>query len=214
MTEYFAWTVTGVVTGLKTWSEADYGNAEDMSADGAGSVQITSKMVQRHRFLIHQRDGREMEVTLADSGLVLRNGNMVTAVLVARHGLYHGFCVMIDNHTTDAQIRLTENIKRICPRIGLFRTAKYGILATVPALLAMTLWLLVPGSIERADIDTVFLILSTALVVLLMIGIIVAKLVLDYLQADDYQKIWQIADEASSEVRASIRQTSQSRPQF
>lgn len=214
MAEYFAWTVTGVVSGLKTWSEADYANVEDLSADGTGSVQIASKMVERQRFMIHQRDGREMEVTLADSGLALRNGHMVTAVLVARHGLNHGFCAILDNHTTGAQIRLLDNIKRIRPKVGLFRTAKYGILAVVPALMAMVLWLLVPGTLERSDIDTIFLIMSIALLVLFVIGFVVAKLVLDYLQADDHQKIWQVAEGASTEVRTSIRQTAQSRQHF
>lgn len=214
MAEYFAWTVTGVVSGLKVWSEADYGNVEDVSADGAGSVQVASKMVERQRFLIHQRDGREMEVTLADSGLILRNGHLVTAVLVARHGLNHGFCAIVDNHTTGAQIRLLDNVKRIRPKVGLFRTAKYGILATIPALLAMALWLLVPGSLERSDIDKIFLIMTIALVVLFVIGLVVAKLVLDYLQTDDHQKIWQVAEEASTEVRTSIRQAPQSRPHF
>jgi hypothetical protein len=214
MAEYFAWTVTGVITGLKTWSEPDYGSAEDASADGTGAIQIASRMVERQRFLIHQRDGREMEVTLADSGLVLRNGHVVTAVLVARKGLNHGFCVIVDNHTTGAQIRLADNIKRIRPKVGLFRTAKYGMLATLPALLAMALWLLVPGSLGRTDLDSIFLIMSIAIIVLFVIGLIVAKLVLDYLQADDDQKIWQVAEEASTEVRTSIRQNPKSRPRF
>ena len=214
MAEYFAWTVTGVITGLKAWSEPDYGGAEDASADGTGAIQIASRMVERQRFLIHQRDGREMEVTLADSGLVLRNGHVVTAVLVARKGLNHGFCAIVDNHTTGAQIRLTDNIKRIRPKVGLFRTAKYGMLATVPALLAMALWLLVPGSLGRTDLDAIFLIMSIAIVVLFVIGLIVSKLVLDYLQADDDQKIWQAAEAASTEVRTSIRQNPKSRPRF
>jgi hypothetical protein len=214
MAEYFAWTVTGVITGLKSWSEPDYGSAEDASADGTGAIQIASRMVERQRFLIHQRDGREMEVTLADSGLVLRNGHVVTAVLVARKSLNHGFCVIVDNHTTGAQIRLADNIKRIRPKVGLFRTAKYGMLATLPALLAMALWLLVPGSLGRTDLDSIFLIMSIAIIVLFVIGLIVAKLVLDYLQADDDQKIWQAAEAASTEVRTSIRQNPKSRPRF
>jgi hypothetical protein len=169
-------------------------------------------MVERQTFGIRQRDGRELEVTLADSGLLLRNGHIVTAVWVARKGLRHGFCALIDNHTTGAQTRLPQNIKLIRPKISLARTAKFGLLATIPAAVALLLWLLIPGSLQTVDMNVFFLGATIALVVLFVIGLVVAKLVLDYLQADDDQKIWQSAEQVSAEIRAEISQRLRSHP--
>lgn len=212
MAEYFSWTVTGVITGLKTWSEADYGDVEDASADGTGSVQIASRMVEKQSFFIKQRDGREIGVSLADSGLVLRNGHVVTAVWVARKGLNHGFCVIIDNHTTGAQVRLAHNIKLIRPKVSLAVTAKFGLLATLPVLLATGMWLLVPGSVDSVGMDIFIIIALVAMFVLFTVGLIVSKVVLDYLQADDHQKIWQVAEQASTEIRTSFQEGPRSRP--
>ena len=215
MAEYYAWTVTGVVTGLKNWSEPDFGDSPDSAGElgeGNAPVHIASRMVERQTFFIRQRDGREIEVSLADSGLTLRNGHVLTAIWVARKGMKHGFCVLIDNHTTGAQVRLSHNVKLIRPKVGLARTAKYGIFATLPALLAMAMWLLVPGSLRSIDVNTFFIVATIGVIVLFVIGLVVAKLVLDYLQADDHQKIWQVAEEASSEIRASLRQRPPQRP--
>jgi hypothetical protein len=212
MAEYYAWDVTGVVTGLQSWSEPEYDSDPHSSVDGSGAVQIASRMVERQTFGIRQRDGRELEVTLADSGLLLRNGHIVTAVWVARKGLRHGFCALIDNHTTGAQTRLPQNIKLIRPKISLARTAKFGLLATIPAAVALLLWLLIPGSLQTVDMNVFFLGATIALVVLFVIGLVVAKLVLDYLQADDDQKIWQSAEQVSAEIRAEISQRLRSHP--
>jgi hypothetical protein len=51
-----------------------------------------------------------------------------------------------------------------------------------------------------------FLGATNAKVVLFVIGLEVAKLELDYLQADDDQKIWQTAEQVSAEIRAEISQ--------
>jgi hypothetical protein len=42
--------------------------------------------------------------------------------------------------------------------------------------------------------------------------LVVSKLVLDYLQADDDQKIWEAAEQISAETRAEISQRLRSHP--
>jgi hypothetical protein len=212
MAEYYAWDVTGVVTGLESWSEPDYDRDPHSAIDGTGAVQIASRIIERQTFGIRQRDGRELEVSLADSGLLLRNGHIVTAVWVARRGLRHGFCALIDNHTTGAQTRLPQNIKLIRPKISLARTAKFGLLATVPAAITLMMWLLIPGSLQSVDLNVFFIGATIALIVLFIVGLVVSKLVLDYLQADDDQKIWDAAEQISAETRAEISQRLRSHP--
>jgi hypothetical protein len=212
MAEYYAWDVTGVVTGLESWSEPDYDRDPHSAIDGTGAVQIASRIIERQTFGIRQRDGRELEVSLADSGLLLRNGHIVTAVWVARRGLRHGFCALIDNHTTGAQTRLPQNIKLIRPKISLARTAKFGLLATVPAAITLMMWLLIPGSLQSVDLNVFFIGATIALIVLFIVGLVVSKLVLDYLQADDDQKIWDAAERISAETRAEISQRLRSHP--
>ena len=204
MAEYSAWTVTGVVTGLKAWSEPDTNETGEGGGDARASIHIASRMSQKQTFAIRQRDGREIEIALADSGLTLKNGHVITAVWVARKGMKHGFCVLADNHTTGDQIRIPDNLKLIQPKVGLTRTAKFGLFATFPALLAMALWLLVPGSLESGNIGTFVVVASVAVIMLFGVGLIVSKLVLDYLQADDHQKIWQAAQDASEEILTSM----------
>jgi hypothetical protein len=206
MAEYYAWDVTGVVTGLESWSEPDYDGDPHSAIDGTGAVQIASRIIERQTFGIRQRDRRELEVSLADSGLLLRNGHVVTAVWVARKGLRHGFCALIDNHTTGAQTRLPQNIKLIRPKISLTRTAKFGLLATVPAAITLMMWLLIPGSLQSVDMNVFFIGATIALIVLFVVGLVVSKLVLDYFQADDDQKIWEAAEQVSAETRAEISQ--------
>ncbi len=202
MAKYYAWDVTGVVVGLQAWAEPDI--AEETDSDGTGSVQIASEMIERQTFGIRQRNGREAEVSLVNSGLLLRNGHVVTAVWVARRGVRHGYCMLVDNHTTGAQIRLPQNVTRVRPKIGLARTAKFGLLATIPAALTLLMWLLMPGSLESVNVNLFFISATVALVVLFLIGLIVSKLVLDYLQADDDQDIWQAAEQVAAERRREI----------
>lgn len=209
MGDYYAWAASGLVVGLEAWSEPDFGGDAVPTGDGAGSVRIASRMVERQRFLLRQRDGTDVEINLVDSGILLRNGHAVTAVWAARKGAQHGFCVHLDNHTTGAAARLAHNIKLIRPKVTLVRTAKFGLLATLPAALVMLLWLLIPGSLDTIDINVFFLSATIAVVVLFVIGLVIAKVVLDYLQADDDQKIWQATDEVVATVRAALRQPQQ-----
>jgi hypothetical protein len=212
MGDYYAWAATGLVAGLDSWSEPDFGGESVPTGDGAGSVRIASRMVDRQRFLLRQRDGADIEVSLLDSGLVLRNGHAVTVVWAARKGAAHGYCVHLDNHTTGAETRLPHNIKLIRPKVTMMRTAKFGLIATLPAAVAMLTWLLIPGSLDGVDANMFFLASTVALVVLFAVGLVIAKVVLDYLQADDDQKIWQAADEVVAQVRAALRQPPRPRP--
>ena len=154
MGEYQAWAATGLVVGLESWSEADFG-AGSPSSDAAetGAVQIASRMVERQKFYLRQRDRRDIEVNLTDCGLLLRDGHTATAVWVARKGADHGFCLHVENHTTGAETRLTHNIEHIRTKVGFGRTARYGLIAATPAALAMLLWLMVPGALDQIDLD-------------------------------------------------------------
>jgi hypothetical protein len=195
MSGYSAWTVMGVVTGLKAAPETAPKDTPAAARGGADKAD-------RQTFSIRQRDGRDIEMTLAEASPGLRNGHVVTAVWVARKGVKHGFCVLLDNQTTGERLRLRDNIKLIRPKVGLVQTAKFGLIATLPALIAMGLWTLVPGSLDAENILTFAVVALVALVVLFGIGLIVAKLVLDYLNTDHHQKIWQAAREVADELRA------------
>lgn len=206
MGEYQAWAATGMVVGLESWSEADFG--PETSSDGveAGAVRIATRMVERQKFYLRQRDNRDIEVNLTDCGLLLRDGHIATAIWAARKGADHGFCLYVENHTTGAETRLKHNIERIRTKVGLARTAKYGLIATIPAAIAMLLWLMVPGALDQIDLDWFLPGAAAAVLVLFVIGLIVAKLVLDYFQADDDQKVWQAVDDILAQVHAPRRE--------
>jgi hypothetical protein len=206
MGEYYAWAVTGLVAGLDSWSEPDFGGDPTDPNDEPGAVRIASRLVERQRFFLQQQNGQEVEVNLADSGVALRNGHVVTAVWAARRGMGHGFCVMIENHTTGAGAKLKDKLRRIRPKITLARTARFGLIATVPAAAALLLWLLIPGTLGRLETHTFLLIAIGAVAALFVIGLVIAKVALDFLQADDDQKIWHCAEEVAAEVRAYLRQ--------
>ena len=148
MSEYCAWAATGLVTGLESWSEPDFGPEAVSDAVDAGAVRIASRMVERQKFYLRQYDGRDIEVDLTECGLLLRNGHAATAVWAARKGAEHGFCLHLENHTTGAEMRLRHNIDHIRTKVSLARTAKYGLIATTPAAIAMLAWLLIPGTLD------------------------------------------------------------------
>ena len=217
MGEYQAWAATGTVAGLESWSEADFGPEVDSNvidvfeAADPGAVRIASRMVDRQKFYLRQRDGRDIEVNLVDCSLLLRDGHVATAVWAARQGAEHGFCLYLENHTTGAEMRLPHNIEHIRSKAGLARTAKYGLMATTPAAVAMLLWLLIPGTLDQIDLNWFLLGATAAFVVLFFIGLIVAKLVLDYFQADDDQKVWQAVENILAQIRAGPRPVARSR---
>jgi hypothetical protein len=206
MGEYYAWAATGVVAGLESWSEPDFGPEAGSDAVDTGAVRIASRLVERQKFYLRQRDGRDIEVSLIDCPPLLREGHLATAVWAARKGATHGFCLHLENHTTGARTRLPHNIDNIRTKAGIARTAKYGLFATAPAAVAMLAWLLIPGTLDQIDMNWFVLGATAAFVVLFIIGLIVAKLVLDYFQADDDQKVWQSVDDILMQVHAGLRQ--------
>ncbi len=206
MADYDAWAATGVVAGLQRWSEPDLGGDAGISVDdGTRGVRIASGMIQRQTFSIRQPDGREFQVNLPDGGMAVRDGEAASAIWVARKGASHGFCLLVMNHTTGAESRVDENVPHVRPDVGLIRTAKFGLLATVPAALVMLLWLFVPQGEGSVGPWAIVFGGAAAAITLFVIGLVVAKLVLDYLQADDAEKIWQIADDLAEEVRNAMR---------
>jgi hypothetical protein len=211
MGEYYAWAVTGLVAGFESWAEPDFGPDAGSDAVDAGAVRIASRMVERQRFYLRQRDGRDIEVNLTDCSLLLRDGHAATAVWVARKGADHGFCLHLENHTTGAEMRLPHNMDHIRAKVGLAKTARYGLIATTPAAIAMLTWLLIPGTIDQTDMNWFLLGAAVAILVLFVIGLIVAKLVLDYFQADDDQKVWQAVDDTLAQVHAALRQPARPR---
>jgi hypothetical protein len=202
MGDYQAWAATGLVVGHESWSEADFGPGAEPDAVDASAVQIASRMVERQKFYLRQRDGRDIEVNLADCGLLLRDGHTATAIWVARKGAEHGFCLYVENHTTGAETRLPHNIKHIRSKITFGQTAKYGLIAAVPAALVMPLWLMIPGVLDEIDLNVFILGATAAVGVLFGLGLVVSKLVLDYFQADNDQQAWEAVTEVLARVRA------------
>jgi hypothetical protein len=211
MGEYYAWAATGIVAEYEAWSEADFGSDGEGFAEENGAVRIASELVQRQKFYLRQPGDRDVEVNLVGSTLPLRDGHAVTAVWAAHRGAAHGYCVHLENHTTGAEIRLPHNIKNIRVKVSAARAAKFGSLATIPAALALLLWLLIPGALDDVDMNLFFLGVTAAFVVLFVLGGVMAKVVLDYLQADDDRKIWVAVEDVLAEIRAGIRQRQKSR---
>ncbi len=163
-------------------------------------------VVHRQRFFLRQRDGREVEILLVDSGIGFRNGHAVTAVWAARKSAPFGHCIYLENHTTGAIARLSENIALIRSKARLWRIAVFGFLATFPAALALIGWLILHRGAASLH-DEKFLVSSAAgLGLLFVVGVVVSKLVFDYLRVDDDQKIWLAADKALTHARRVLLQ--------
>lgn len=203
MGEFFAWAATGLVVGLEVWSEADNGRRGERKS-GFGELAPSSS--HRQRFFLRQRDGQDIEILLLDSGMAFRNGHAVTAVWAASRGAPYGHCIYLENHTTGAIARLPENVALIRPRVSLWKVAGFGFLVTFFAAVALLLWLFLqrgPSYIHQ----TMFWISATiSLSLLFVIGVVVSKLVFDYIKADDDQKIWMAADRALANARRVLLQ--------
>lgn len=201
MGEFFAWAATGLVAGLQSWSAPADGAAARGYERAIGGHDPQSGPINRQRFFLRQRDGREIEIFLIDSGIGFRNGHAVTAVWAARRNAPYGHCIYLENHTTGAIARLPENISLIRNRARWWKVAVFGFLATFPAALALLGWLILKrGSASMLD-QTFLASAAIAMVLLFVIGVVVSKLVFDYLRADDDQKIWVAADKALLHAR-------------
>ena len=199
MGEFFAWAATGLVAGLQTWAAPPDG-APGM-AGGNGRQGQQPPPINRQRFFLRQRDGREIEIFLIDSGIGFRNGHAVTAVWAARTNASYGHCIYLENHTTGAIARLPENISLIRNRARWWKVAVFGFLATFPAALALLGWLILQRGPSSIYDKTFVASAAIAMVLLFVIGAVVSKLVFDYLRADDDQKIWVAADKALLNAR-------------
>ena len=196
MSEFYAWAVTGQVANLQMWSDADDHVEGSDIGDDASSMRIANKMVDQQKFTLHSREGGAVEVHLLDSGVVVQNGHVTTVVWAAREGSSHGHCIFVRNHTTGATARLLGNIPYVRSAVSTGKVAGFGLLATLPATLAILTWLLIPGSLADIDISVFLVGASIGLVVLFSVGAIVSKLVLEFLRSDDDEKIWTAANKA------------------
>ena len=203
MGEFFAWAATGLVVGLEAWSGADDGWPERDRANGGGQSQAA---VQRQRFFLRQREGLDIEILLIDSGIAFRNGHAVTAVWAARRGAPYGHCIYLENHTTGAIARLPENIGLIRPQAGFWRIASFGFIATFLAAGGLLLWLFLQRTNPYVHSKMLWISAAISLSLLFVIGVVVSKLIFDYIKADDDQKIWLAADKALTNARRVLLQ--------
>jgi hypothetical protein len=203
MGEFFAWAATGLVAGLEVWSEADHARRAPNGADANGHSRAAA---HRQRFFLRQREGQDIEILLIDSGIAFRNGHAVTAVWAASKGAAYGHCIYLENHTTGAVARLPENVGLIRPRVGFWRVATFGFITTFLAAAALLLWLFLQRGPSYAHYKLFWLSAGISLALLFVIGVVVSKLVFDYIKADDDQKIWMAADRALANARRVLLQ--------
>lgn len=211
MSEFFAWAATGLVTKLQTWSEADQATDQKNSLNKpVGAAESPSQTHQR--FALRQRQGREIEIVLVDSGMSFRNGHAVTAVWAALKGAPYGHCIYLENHTTGAIARLPENIARIRPKVSKWKATGISFFTTFPVLTMLLAWLVYQRGLNFIQTKMFFISGSIAALFLLIIGTVAAKLISDYLQADNDQKIWAAADRALSNARRVLLQKAIANP--
>lgn len=198
MGEFFAWAATGVVAGLQTWSEAD--NRKKDQRPGQHATRRIP-MVGRQRFFLRQRDGRDIEILLIDSGIAFRNGHAVTAVWAANERATYGHCIYLENHTSGAIARLQDNLAAIRRQVRWWEIALFGFLATFPATLVLVGWLFVQRAPAQIYDKTFIISATVAAILLFVIGVVASKLIFDYLRAEEERKIWLAADKALFHAR-------------
>jgi hypothetical protein len=155
----------------------------------------------RQRFFLRQRDGRDIEILLIDSGIPFQNGHAVTAVWAARASAPYGHCIYLENHTNGAIARLAENVSLIRKPARFWKIALFGFLVTFPAAMALLGWLVWQRGLTYMYERTFIISAVIAMVLLFVIGVVVSKIVFDYLRAEDDQKIWHAADKALLNAR-------------
>jgi hypothetical protein len=205
MGEFFAWAATGVVAGLQTWAEDHHRHGRREAP--VRRVPVTS----RQRFFLRQRDGRDIEILLVDSGISFRNGHAITAVWAASERAAYGHCIYLENHTTGAIARLTDNLAMIRKKARWWEVALFGFLATFPATLVLVGWLYLQRGTPQLYERTFLISSAVATILLFIIGVVASKLVFDYLRAEDERKIWSAADKALFHARRLLIQKPRSR---
>jgi hypothetical protein len=211
MSEFFAWAATGLVTRLQTWSEADQAkDPKNGLITPAGTAESPTPTHQR--FALRQRQGREIDIVLVDSGMSFRNGHAVTAVWAALKGAPYGHCIYLENHTTGAIARLPENIARIRPKISKWKVTGVSFFTTFPVLTMLLAWLVYQRGLNFIQTKMFFISASITALFLFIIGTVAAKLISDYLRADNDHKIWAAADKALSNARRVLLQKTIAKP--
>ncbi|NJM35013.1 MAG: hypothetical protein HC850_10255 [Rhodomicrobium sp.] len=94
-----------------------------------------------------------------------------------------------------------DNVRLIRPPVPQGRILKFGMLATVPALLALLTWLSSPSALFEVDSATFLVIAAVVLVLLFALGTIVSKLVMEYLRTEDEERIWEAVSKAVAIAR-------------
>jgi ABC-type nickel/cobalt efflux system permease component RcnA len=199
MGEFYAWALTGQVTRLQLLPNLDDRRDDDDREEDDPSWRVSSDLPPRQLFRLRPSGGMDVEVQLVDSGVALQNSHTVTVAWAAREGAGHGFCVFVSNHTTGASARLEANVRQLRSRVKASTIVPFGILAALPAALAILAWLTSPGSITGLDTSILLLAASIAIVVLFALGAIVAKVAADYMHSEDDEKIWAAVDAAIAE---------------
>lgn len=196
MGDFFAWAITGQIIRLEVWADPDDRGDPHEPTDNAPSVRISTRMVDQQRFVLRDRDGADTSVHLIDSGITLRSGDVVTLVWGARQGSQFGQCIFVENHTTDVKMRLHQNLQQIRPQVSQSKTLGFGMLATIPGVIALLGWLTSPSTLFEIEPTTFLTAIAIALVLLFAIGAIVSRLVFEYLRSEDEAKIWDAATNA------------------
>jgi uncharacterized membrane protein len=203
MGEFFAWAATGLVTGLERSAETRNAGYAGQNASPAGQAPAAAHL---QRFFLRQRDGLDIEILLIDSGIAFRDGDAVTAVWAAGRGSPYGHCIYLENNTTGAIARLPENVALIRPKAASWKVLAYGLLTTVLAAVALLLWMFLQRGIFYLQHNMFWISAAVALGLFFVIGVVVSKLVFDYIKADDEQKIWIAADKALANARRVLLQ--------
>lgn len=214
MSEFFAWAATGIVVGLQTWADDDRTQNNVYTSGHSTKRGKSSSLIDRQRFFLRQRDGREIEIYLVDSGIAFRNGHAVTAVWAARQDASYGHCIYLENHSTGAIARLPENVAQVRSKVSSWKASGLGFLTTFPAALTLLAWLIYQRGVDFLYQKSFIISASIALFLLIVIGAVITKLVSDYLRAEEDQKIWSAAEKALSNARRVLLQKPVRRPRY
>lgn len=201
MGEFYAWAATGVVAGLQIWPKPNGSGERRTLPSHHKSGAHPQPVIHRQRFLLRQRDGRDIEILLIDSGIAFRNGHAVTAVWAAHEKAPYGHCIYLENHTTGGIARLKDNLELIRRRARWWKITVLGFLSTFPATVALIGWLLLQRGSSQTHEKTFVISAAFGTLLLFIIGVVASKLVFDYLRAEDERKIWLAADKALFHAR-------------
>lgn len=142
---------TGAVLHTDTWSETQVSGSGGGSYVGAGghvssgSVSISSKVTERHRFFINDLSSdREFEIDLSGMGCAVRPGQKVTALWMKSGKQAPNNLIGLHNYNTESTNIFDENLKEHYPASVSFSNLLIvfsGFLAAVSLFLLMESYL-------------------------------------------------------------------------